>query len=300
MSDENKTKWKARNFLFTLNDVDKFEALKDYLTHYSTFIYGIASKEKAPITGHEHIHIYCQYNDRTTLSGKKLQGAHIDICRGSAQQNIDYVRKTYDPAKRGEIIWEEGTPKHKGGYSIKEVKLMSQEDREFLPMVYYKSVTQINAEEDIHVDINSFFKQVEVRYIYGGSGLGKTFFAQTWLKELNIKLFDVVSFGNGFWMGVSETSNFALYDDFRDKDMPAVEFVKFIDYTIKTLNVKRGFIKNKYKYIAITSIQDPRFIFDKEWEEKTQWLRRIRVFHFYGYKQYKELTDGDLGIEVYE
>ena len=299
MSDED-LKWKSRNFLFTLNEVEKFDALQEYLRHFSTFIYAIATKEKAPQTGHEHIHIFCQYNSPTTLKRNKLQGAHIDICRGSAQQNISYIRKDKEPEKRGEIIWEEGTPKHKGGYSIKEVKLMDKEERENLPMVYFKSVTQLNAEEDIHVNIDSFFKEVEVKYIYGGSGLGKTFFAQTWLKELNIKLFDVVSFGNGFWMGVSETSTFALYDDFRDKDMPAVEFVKFIDYTIKTLNIKRGFIKNKYKYIAITSIQDPRFIFDKEWEEKKQWLRRIRVFHFYGYKQYKELTDEDLGIEVYD
>ena len=294
MSDENKTKWKARNFLFTLNEVDKFEALKDYLTHYSTFIYGIASKEKAPITGHEHIHIYCQYNDRTTLSGKKLQGAHIDICRGSAQQNIDYVKKTYDPAKRGEIIWEEGTPKYKGGYSIFEVEKMTPDDRKHLPFVYYKAVEQLNAKESIHIKLSDFTKTVEVRYIYGGSGLGKTYFAEKWFEELGATEFDLISFTNGFWNGVSDSCSFALYDEFRDNSLPGVEFIKLIDYTIKNLNIKGGSIKNMYKFIAITSIQDPRFIYDKEWEEKKQWLRRMKVYHFFNYTEYKLLDNNEL------
>ena len=300
MSNDGDNKWKSKNFLLTLNEVDKFDALKEYLTHFSTFNYAIASKEKAPETGHEHIHIFCQYNERTTLSSKKLQGSHIDICRGSAQQNIRYVKKLDDPDKRGEIIWEEGTPRYKGGMSIQEVKAMSQDDREMLPFVYFKSVNKLNSDENMSIDINNFFKEVEVRYIYGGSGLGKTYYAKTWINELGVQKIDVVNYHNGFWCGVTDKSIFALYDDFRDSDLPGVEFIKFIDYTIKNMNVKGSFIKNNYKYIAITSIQDPRFIYEKEWEEKKQWLRRIRVFHFYGYKQYKELTDEDLGIEVYD
>lgn len=297
---ENKTKWRGRNFLFTLNQVEKFDELKEYITHFTPFNYGIACLEKAPSTGHEHIHLYCQFSSVVTLSGNRLCGARIDICRGSAQQNIRYIKKEDEPDKRGEIIWEEGTPKYKGGMSIHEVKLMTQEDRELLPFVYYKSVNKLNSDENMSIDINAFFKQVEVRYIYGGSGLGKTYYAKSWINELGLKKIDVVNYHNGFWCGVTDSNVFALYDDFRDSDLPGVEFIKFIDYTIKNMNVKGSYIKNNYKYIAITSIQDPRFIYEKEWEEKKQWLRRMRVFHFYGYKQCKELTDDDLGIEVYE
>lgn len=298
--DENKSKWRGRNFLLTLNQVEKFNELKQYLSHFSSFCYAIATKEKAPTTGHEHIHTFCQYGDVVVLQGKKLCGARMDICRGSAQQNIGYIKKIDKPEERGEIIWEEGTPKYKGGMSIQEVKSMGKEDRELLPFVYYKAVEHLNAMENMTIDLNDFFKEVEVRYIYGGSGLGKTYFAKSWIESLGIQKVDVVNYHNGFWCGVTDKSNFALYDDFRDSDLPGVEFIKFIDYTIKNMNIKGSFVKNRYRYIAITSIQDPRYIYDKEWEEKKQWLRRLRVYHFYGYKQCKELTDEDLGIEVYD
>ena len=286
-------KWKGRNFLITLNEIEYFTEVKDYLRSLKNFNYAIACKEKAPTTGHIHSHIYCQFSCSTTLSKNKMKGAHIDKTRGTTQENINYVKKVDDPDKRGEIIWEEGTPKYKGGLTIKEVKNMTRTERENLPFVYLNKVERINFLEDNHIDPNLFTKDVEVRYIYGGSGLGKTFFATNWAKELNLT-FDLVSFENGFWNGVSETCLFAFFDEFRDTCIPGVEFVKLIDYTIKNLNIKGGLVKNRYKYIAITSIQDPRFIYEKEWEEKKQWLRRMKVYHFFSYAQYKLLDSEEL------
>ena len=286
-------KWKGRNFLITLNEIEYFTEVKDYLRSLKNFNYAIACKEKAPTTGHIHSHIYCQFSCSTTLSKNKMKGAHIDKTRGTTQENINYVKKVDDPDKRGEIIWEEGTPKYKGGLTIKEVKNMTKTERENLPFVYLTKVERINFLEDNHIDPNLFTKDVEVRYIYGGSGLGKTFFATNWAKELNVT-FDLVSFENGFWNGVSETCLFAFFDEFRDTCIPGVEFVKLIDYTIKNLNIKGGLVKNRYKYIAITSIQDPRFIYEKEWEEKKQWLRRMKVYHFFSYAQYKLLDSEEL------
>ena len=291
------TKWRGKNFLLTLNEVDKFDALKEYIKHFKTFNYAIATKEKAPRTNHEHIHIYCQFLNTTTLDKNKTENAHIDVCKGSAQQNIKYIRKDDEPEKRGDIIWEEGIPKYRGGLSIKEVKEMSKAEREALPFVYYKSVEKLNMQESMHMTSDDFMKKVEVFYIYGGSGLGKTTFVKN---SLVGEQFDVVSFENGFWTGVTEDGSIAVYDDFRDTDLPGVVFIKFIDYSVKNLNIKGGYVKNKYKKIYITSIQDPRYIYDKEWEEKKQWLRRMRVYHFFGYNKYKELIDDDLGIEVYD
>ena len=46
--------------------------------------YLISAKEKAPTTGHEHIHIYIHFESSYKLSKKILStGVHVDICRGS-------------------------------------------------------------------------------------------------------------------------------------------------------------------------------------------------------------------------
>lgn len=283
------TKWRSRNFLLTLNEIDFFMELKEYMQHYSTFQYGIACKEKAPKTGHLHIHMYCQYNNAVTIKKDKLHGAHVDKCRGSSQANINYIKKTDYPELRGEIIWEEGTPLLKGRLTISEAEKMSKEERKNLPLVYFKTVEKLNQNDNMHTIIDDMFKEVHVKYIFGKSGFGKTYLAGKWLKELSADKFDTVSYENGFWNGVTDICPYAVYDDFRDTDMPPVMFIKFIDYTIKNLNIKGGFVKNKYKYIFITSIKDPRLIYGGVWEEKKQWLRRMEVYEFTAYMEYHQV-----------
>lgn len=284
--------WKQKAFLITLNEVDKFDSLKTYLCHFESLSYAIATLETAPSTGHKHIHIYCQFKNCIALTKANTYGAHVDKCRGSAQQNIDYIKKTKEPDKKGEIIWEYGSPRFKGGITIKEVKEMSQDERSNLPIAFFKTVEKLNMMDNIHIQTECIFKKVEVRFIWGKSGMGKTYLAQEWFKQLGAKQFDIVRFTNGFWNGASDTCDFAFYDDFRDNDLPAVEFIMFIDYAIKNLNIKGGCIKNNYKYIVITSIQDPYNLFGKEFEEAKQWLRRMKVFEFIGYRQYKEVDFG--------
>jgi hypothetical protein len=289
MKKANKTFFKGRNFLITLNQPDYFGELKDYLKSMKGFTYAIATKEEAPTTGHKHIHVYIQFGGCTALAKNKLCGARVDKCRGSAQQNINYIRKNNDPEKAGEIIWEEGSPLFRGGLTIAEVKQLTQEQRENLPFSYYKGVYKLNMEENMHADIKETFKEVSVKFIFGPSGLGKTQLAMKWLEDEGVTKYDIVSYENGFWNGVSETCEYAVYDDFRDTDMPPVMFIKFIDYTIKNLNIKGGFVKNKYKTIYITSVQDPRDIYTSNWEEKKQWIRRMEIYEFTDTDTYRKL-----------
>lgn len=284
------TKWKGRNFLLTLNEIDFFSELRDYIQHFNTFQFGIACLEKAPGTGHKHIHIFCQFNNAITIKKDKIYGAHIDKCKGSAQQNINYIRKVDEPDKRGEIIWEEGTPLYKGRLSIEEVEKMSKKERNILPLCYYKTIEKINMKEDLHVKIEDLFKKVCVKFIFGKSGMGKTYLAHEWLKQEGANEFNIVSYSSGFWNGVTDSCSYALYDDFRDTDVPPVIFINFIDYTIKNLNIKGGFVKNKYSYIVITSIQDPRNIYENLQEEKKQWLRRMEIYEFVGYMEFEKVA----------
>ena len=270
--------WKGRNFLFTLNEVDEWDELRKYITEKGNFQYGIASLEKAPTTGHKHIHFYAQFKKPTEIYQSKCAGARIDKCKGSAQQNIEYVKKTKEPEKRGEIIFEQGEPLMKGGVSIKEVKAMAPQDRESLPLVYYNIVNKINAEEAKQLNPDEYHKEVEVFYLYGESGSGKTRKAIEMIKQLG-GTFNEVKYDGSFWHGVSEDSEIALYDDWRDSHMKPSEFINFIDYNRHVMNIKGSSIRNNYKHIFITSIQRPEEIYKNVGEEpRRQWERRIKEF----------------------
>jgi hypothetical protein len=294
-----------RAYQLTINNVEEYEPILLYLRSLSGLRYMIACKEIAPITKREHIHVYVQFQYSLRLSKVKLLHAHIEVCRGNAKQNISYIKK------QGNIILEEGEAKIQGNkLSIKEVKGLTKEEREELPFFYLKKVEAINQSEMNVMDAKSYFKHVEVYYIHGDSGLGKTKYAIDKIVELysqkKIKStkFNEVKYSNGFWVGVNadNITDVALYDDFRDSHMRASEFINFIDYNTHNMNIKYGSVKNTFKYIYITSIQSPDDIYseygkknvkqdggnlfgsninnkvdkDDKDEPKKQWLRRFK------------------------
>lgn len=264
---------KVRNILLTLNQPENFDEIKKYLTEKPSFQYGIACREEAPTTGHKHIHFYVQFNKPTTIQKSKLLGSHLDICKGSPQQNINYVKKD------GDIIFEEGTPKLKGGKTIKEVMEMKPEERLNLPACYYNICQKIKAEEEKDLKGDDMYKEMKVHWYWGDSGLGKTRRAY---KEIGSRTFNEVKFDGNFWHGAKEGGTIALYDDFRDSDMKPRELINFIDYNKHIMNIKGGSCRNTYTEIFITSIQSPEEIYKNvEGEPRRQWLRRItEIIHF--------------------
>ena len=265
-----------RAYQLTLNQSQRFESLKEYLLSRN-YNYILAGKELAPTTGKEHIHVYIQLKTPSKLSLKKLEGAHIEQCFGSPEQNITYIKKPDT-----EIIFEVGEPKlmkNKHSFpTIKEVEAMTKEERKELPVQYYNIAKEINIKEDNEIDINEYFKEdIKVYYIHGPSGIGKTKKAIEIIKELGYQKFNEVKYVNGFWIGTGN-SKVALYDDFRDSHMKASEFINFIDYNMHNLNTKYGYVKNAYQVIIITSIQDPNDIY-RNLEEKEQWLRRLNIIN---------------------
>lgn len=254
-------------FFITCNEEDKFGDVLNYLRSLSPN-YLLACKEKAPTTGHVHMHAYVQFLNARRLSFKKLLGSHLDECRGSAQQNITYVKKD------GDILTEEGEPRLKGGYTIAEVKKMKPEERELLPFVYSNLVNKLNSEEAKMIKGSEYFKEVEVYWYWGESGSGKTRYA---ISQIADNLFNEVKYDGSFWHGVTEKCDVCLYDDFRDNHMKPTELINFIDYNRHVMNVKGGTIRNNYKKIYITSLQDPEKIYANVPEEsRKQWLRRLK------------------------
>ena len=267
---------KAKNYQLTLNEVELWEGLLDYLKSLNPS-YLVAAKEIAPSTGHEHIHCYVQFPTSRALSLKKTLGAHIEKCRGSPQQNVAYVKKD------GDIIEEIGELRRAGAKSIGEIEKMSKEERKELPAQLYNIVQKIEAKESSNLLVKNIYKEnIEVYWYWGESGAGKTRRA---MREIGEKEFNMVKYEDGFWHGLG-TADIALYDDFRDSHMKPTELINFIDYYVHPMNIKGGSHQNTYHIIYITSLQSPEEIYKNVPEEsKKQWLRRIKeIIHF-------EITD---------
>ena len=113
----------------------------------------------------------------------------------------------------------------------------------------------IHERESVEMDIDDLYKEVEVYYIQGPSGVGKTCKAKELLKEHGYKKVKMIKYENGFWNNVGDGTGCCLYDEWRDSDMRAREFINFIDYNVQIMNVKGGCIKNQFKLIVITSVQ---------------------------------------------
>ena len=224
---------KARAFQLTINDVDAAGDVFNYLRGLQKN-YMIACREKAPSTGHEHIHVYVQFPTPHALSLKKVGGAHIEVCRGSPEQNIAYVKKD------GDVIVEEGTPRLCYVPSIKAVKVMPKEQRIELPIQMYNIVRKVNDEEAKDISPLEYYKHVEVFYVYGDSGAGKTKWCIDDMVKNKVEKFNEVKYDGAFWHGVTEDCAVCLYDDWRDSHMKPAEFINFIDYNKQKMNVKNS------------------------------------------------------------
>lgn len=281
----------SSSFLLTLNQPSNFDKVKRYLLSLRNLGYAIAGKEKAPTTGHEHMHIFVQFKRSCRLTLKSLYGCHVDKCNGTPQQNKDYVEK-------GKIIWEYGEMKTKGWLTIEQVKKLKPQGRIKLPIQYYRIVKDIDIEESKKMYVDDIRKNVKVYYISGDSGAGKTNFA---FNLIGKEPFNLVKYENGFWMGVTSTCRIALYDDWRDDHMEPSEFINFIDYNKHVMNVKGGSVINNYNVIIITTIMRMEFIYEKKKaESRYQWERRMREILIGQYRsddKRKHINDLIDGIE---
>lgn len=278
-ADKGKPNGKAKGFQLTLNEVNKYNDLKNYLMGLKTLRYFISCKEIAPSTGHEHIHIYVQFNNAMSLSLRKCCGAHIEKCYGTPEENKAYIEKD------GNILdeWGEmGSNVNTQFPTIAEVKKMTDEEMDQCPLQYFNQIQKIKTERANNMDVHNLAKIVKVYYLWGPSGCGKTSYAKLAIAKLGLE-FNQVKYENTFWSGLNENCKVALYDDWRDGDMRPNEFIKFIDYNRHSLNVKYGQCRNNYEYIFITSIQDPDKIYwessKKNEEQIRQWIRRMEIIH---------------------
>lgn len=275
-------KKKVRNAVLTvqLSHFKDLEGIFKYLEHYKAFKYILACKHDGP--SDEHVHIFVQYDNARTLDSRYLYGSHLEAAMGSAQQCIKYLKAEDTKHKvagvNSEVVYEKGEPKLKGNLNtiadLKEIKNMDEVDPRHL-----NTWLKIKSNK---IEVNEWHKKVKVIYIWGDSGVGKSYSILKTLILNHESEFDEIKHIGDFWHGIGGdyVEGVAVYDDFRDSDMKVSEFINFIDYNIHNLNYKGGSAKNKYRLIIITSVQDPKEIYKNvKGEPRKQWIRRMKIIH---------------------
>lgn len=237
----------------------------------------------------KHYHMVLQLSkSMPKLSVRKLRGAHIKPKEfGSTQALIDYIdckdEKHIKDGVTAVLIDEIGEYKPQGGYSIKALKEIDNEDdlTDYRMYNIWKKLKQNKKRK-----VSEYRKSVKVYWIQGPSGIGKTNKAMEIAQEFedqNDWYTDFIKYENGFYLGVSDESKIAIYDDFRDSHMKPSEFINLIDYNKHWLNIKGNSVLNDYNLIIITSVQRLSKIYRKmlDDEPKKQWERRIEVIDLY-------------------
>ena len=276
MNNNNKiSKLKSRNFLFTLNQIEKYNELLEIIKNVKYCDYYISCSGEAPTTGHKYIHLYTHFSNGFRITKQILDlKVHIEVCRGSPKQNIDFIES------KGNILDEYGIrPIH----NIKTIgDLKKIKDPSELNWRMRKTWYEI---QDKDVDIEEFgkmlnnikndkFENIEVYYIFGPSKVNKLDEALKIIKEHENKFgnaeFSYVSHKGKYWNGLEYDCKIALYENFRDKDVDLDEFIHFIDSYKQQLEIKQGYMTNNYELVIITSVQNPKDIYKEYPEEDRQ------------------------------
>lgn len=265
---------RGRAFQFTLNKPEIYDRLKAILTSLKTMDYLISCREIAPTTGHVHMHVYAHFSQTYRLPQKiRDLGCHIEICKGSPQQNIKYIRKD------GDIIDEIGTEPRQGARTIKELREANIDD---IDPHLFRVKKQIDAEaHDLEVFMGMLdeiekdeLKRPDVIYITGDTGKGKTYRAyKRALRDFPKQKIGKLTLKNDFVDIINPDADCFIIEEFRPSQIKATDFLQLTDKYGYRCNVKGGFTTLRPKCLIICSIIPPEEIYRDEINK--QFIRRI-------------------------
>lgn len=186
----------SRKWQLTINNpVDKgfsHERLKEILLQLTAVIYWCMADEIGE-NGTYHTHLYIQGKGgiRFSTLKKHFEGAHFEMARGTALQNREYVSKTgkWEKDKKSETCvegtfeeWGEMPVERQGArndiadlYSmikqgLTDYQILEEDPSYMLQMDKVERVRQTLKQEDF----KEKWRDLEVIYIYGDTGSGKT------------------------------------------------------------------------------------------------------------------------------
>ncbi len=187
---------RSRKWQITINNpVDKgytHQWLKELFGSLKSIVYCCMSDEVGEEgTHHTHIYLACSDAIRFSTLKNKLEGSHFEMANGTSQQNRDYVFKEgkWEKDKKketnlGDTHWEYGQmPIERQGarndladlYDMIKQGMSNFQIMEMCPQ-YLFGIDKIERARQVvrEEQYKSTFRKVEVTYVFGKTGTGKT------------------------------------------------------------------------------------------------------------------------------
>lgn len=237
----------SRKYQITINNPKEkgytHERIKDILTNdFTNLIYACFCDEIGLENGthHTHIFIICKNGIMFSTIQKRFYGAHIEIARGLNIDNYNYIRKIgekYENKKESNLTetFEEigELPKDRScSENLNEqIYEMIENDCSVAEIIneYPNAIRQINnIEKTISMykanKVKNIFRKLEVSYIYGATGVGKT---RTVMEHFGYEnVYRVTNYKNPF--DNYNGQDVILFDEFRSS-LPISDMLVYLD-----------------------------------------------------------------------
>lgn len=231
--------------------------------------------EECPTTHRIHLQGFIIMKKRTRFStvSKLFEGCHITKARGTQDQNIAYCSKSESkivgPFKIGELLkpGEDNAFKAVCEY-VKQGKPISELALDYPDVIVRHSRGLEQLIRYIQPRVETF-RHVEVIYIYGPTGTGKTRMCY----ESQPLLYEVRQ--NGLWWDGYVDQKCILFDEFYG-DIKIKDMLRWLDGYPVYVPFKGGFIQARWTIVYITSNVHPDDIYRcVPIDVKSAFMRRI-------------------------
>lgn len=236
----------SRKYQITINNpLEKgytHERIKEILNEFTNLIYACFSDEIGLENGtpHTHIFIICKNGVMFSTVQKRFYGAHIEAVKGKNIDNYNYIRKIgekYENKKESNLTetFEEigELPKDRcNSENLSEQIYEMIENGCSVPEIineYPSAIRQINNIEKASSmykanKVKNIFRKLDVCYIYGATGVGKTRSVMEHFGYENV--YRVTNYKNPF--DNYNGQDVILFDEFRSS-LPISDMLVYLD-----------------------------------------------------------------------
>lgn len=276
-----------RAFVFTAFFNDKADAAQSRKKLAEDVLkdcrYAVLGIECCPTTGKVHIQGFALWrNERSFAAVREVlqtclgKVPHVEPARGNAYQSKEYCSKEGDVLEIGKC--PEKTNKQGRRNDIHRVVAACKEGatREEIAAKHPEVYMRYHAGLDKIISFQSGSRIRPVPYVFwlwGDTGSGKTRWATSFLEKFCPG--DSIQSKGDFILGIRAGSRSLLLDDFRPRDMPFNQLLRFTDRYKIPLNIKGGHEWLVAEFILITCIFDIDRCFNGIAEDLAQLKRRV-------------------------
>lgn len=257
---------KSRSWCFTLNNyTDREEArIKAVECRYIVFGHEVGEQGTSHLQGYLYFENALSFKSASTKLGSRC---HLEVAKGSAQQNRDYCTKDGDFFEYGQI------PSPGSRSDIREVKDMVMNGGTMMDVIKVATSYQSLRTAELllkYVPCDKGYHEKKVYWFHGPTGTGKTRSAMDMAGDSDIW----ISGKNLQWWEGYYGQKFVIIDDFRGDFCTFHELLRILDGYSYRVQVKGSSCWLRADTIVITSPYHPKDVYSTI-EDVTQLIRRI-------------------------